>query len=47
MKKTYITPELNINCVETKDVITVSVGDNGSLKIFSFLDIIDGDAGWV
>lgn len=47
MKKTYITPELNINCVETRDVITVSVGDNGSLMSYSFTDIIGGDAGWV
>ena len=47
MKKTYITPELNINCVETRDVITVSVGVNGSMQSFSFSDIIDGDAGWI
>lgn len=47
MKKAYTSPELNFNCVETKDVITVSVGDNGSLKVFSFIDILDGDAGWV
>ena len=48
MKKTYITPELNINCVETKDVITVSVGaSSGSMTVYSFADIIGGDAGWI
>lgn len=48
MKKAYITPELNINCVETKDLITVSIGQSsGSLMSYSFSDIISGDAGWI
>ena len=46
MKK-YITPELNMLCVQTVDIITVSVGENGKMTTFSFSDIIGGGAGWI
>lgn len=46
MKK-YITPELNMLCVETKDVITISAGEKGILKSVSFSSILNGEAGWM
>ena len=46
MKK-YITPEMNMLCVETKDVITLSAGENGSITSFTFSGILNGSAGWM
>ena len=47
MKKIYNTPEINMLCFETKDVITVSSGENGMIKSFSFDRIINGEDGWM
>ena len=46
MKKVYNSPEMNVLFVETKDVITVSVGTEGVIDSFSFKDILDRQAGW-
>ena len=47
MKKIYNTPEMNMLCVETKDVITLSAGENGSITSFTFSGILNGSAGWM
>lgn len=46
MKKVYHTPELNMICAYTADIITISAGENGTISSYSFSDIIDGEAGW-
>ena len=46
MKK-YITPELNMLCVQTVDVITVSAGEGETMQSWSFGDIVGGEAGWI
>ena len=46
MKK-YSAPEIDMLCVQTLDVITLSDGENGMITSFSFGDIIGGEAeGW-
>lgn len=47
MKKIYNTPEMNMLCVETKDVITLSAGEKGGIISISFSGILDGSAGWM
>ncbi|MBQ8817139.1 MAG: hypothetical protein IJZ83_01035 [Clostridia bacterium] len=47
MKKVYNTPELNMICVQTVDVITLSAGEGGTMQSWSFGDIVDGRAGWL
>lgn len=42
MKKTYYTPELNVLCVETKDILTLSGGEGGDMTSYSFNDIVNG-----
>ena len=46
MKK-YNTPELNVISFQTADVITMSAGENGTMKTWSFGDIVGGGAGWI
>ena len=47
MKKIYNTPELNMICVQTVDVITLSAGEGGTMQSWSFGDIVGGGAGWI
>ena len=47
MKKVYNTPELNMICVQTVDVITLSAGEGGTMRSWSFGDIVGGGAGWI
>lgn len=42
MKKLYHAPELNVLCVETKDILTLSGGDGGNMTSYSFDEIIGG-----
>ena len=46
MKKVYNTPELNMICVQTADILTMSAGENGNMTSYSFGDIVGGGAGW-
>ena len=46
MKK-YITPELNMICSQTVDVISMSAGEGGTIQSWSFGDIVGGEAGWI
>ena len=46
MKKIYNAPEISALCINTKDVVTVSIGEYGSANIISFNGIVNGEAGW-
>ena len=47
MEKIYITPEIYVVSVSTKDVITVSVGEEGRMQSYSFKDFLGDGAGWM
>ena len=47
MKKVYNTPELNMICIQSVDIITVSAGEGGAIQSWSFDDIVGGGAGWL
>ena len=46
MKK-YMTPLFDVLTVQTKDVITVSAGEQGVIKSYSFKDIIADGSEWI
>ena len=46
MKKIYNTPEISTLFIDSKDVVTVSIGEDGTAKIISFNGIVNGEAGW-
>ena len=47
MKKTYNTPEIYMLSISAKDVITVSVGEEGNVPSYSFKDFLGDGAGWI
>ena len=47
MKKVYNTPELNMICIQSVDIITVSACEGGAIQSWSFDDIVGGGAGWL
>ena len=47
MKKIYNTPEIYVLSISTKDIITVSVGEEGNVPSYSFKDFLGDGAGWI
>lgn len=47
MKKIYNTPEIYVLSISTKDIITVSVDDEGSAQSYSFKSFFGDGAGWI
>lgn len=46
MKK-YMTPEFDMFNIHSKDIVTVSGGEEGGIRSFSLDDIVNGKAeGW-
>ena len=43
MKK-YMTPEFDMFNIQSKDIVTVSGGEEGGIKSFSLDDIVKGNA---
>ena len=46
MKKMYNTPEFEAISILTKDIVTLSDGENGNIKTFGFEDILGEQGGW-
>ena len=47
MKKIYNAPEIYVLSLSTKDVITVSVDEEGRMQSYSFKDFLGDGAGWM
>lgn len=47
MKRKYIVPSIETINMTSKDVITLSAGENGSISSYSFKNILDNNAGWI
>ena len=47
MKRNYIVPEIETIGMTTKDIITISAGEDGVMSSYSFNEIINGSAGWI
>ena len=46
MKK-YMTPLFDVLAIQTKDVITVSVGEQGTMRSYTFKDIVADGSEWI
>ncbi len=47
MKKIYNAPEIYVLSISTKDVITVSVDEEGRMQSYSFKGFLGDGAGWM